>query len=197
MSKALEIIRAEHRSIAAVLKGLLNVVAAVEAGRATPDFRLIDSMIYYIEAMPETLHHPKEDEYLYRALAGKAVDLRPQLDEIHAEHREGHEMGRDLLAKLLAWRVVGASAFPAFAASIRAYAELQWRHMNKEEGFLLPLADRLLDDRDWVAIDAAFEANDETRLEPEHRKAFRELYRAIAAQVLTSAEAATADGSRA
>jgi len=189
MRKALDIIRAEHRSIAAVLKCLLDLVAAIEAGRAAPDFKLIDAMVFYIEAMPETLHHPKEDEYICRALADRAADLRPQLDEIHAEHREGHDLGRDVLAKLMAWRVLGASAFPAFAACIRAYAELQWRHMNKEEGVLLPLAERLFEDEDWQIVDAAFEANDEARMEPERRKAFRELFRHIAAQALDAGEA--------
>ncbi|NLH80248.1 MAG: hemerythrin domain-containing protein [Phyllobacteriaceae bacterium] len=181
MTKAMTIIRAEHRAIGAVLKGLLGVVAEIEAGNREPDFRLIDAMVHYIEAMPETLHHPKEDEYLYAALADRTEDQKPLLDEIHAEHGAGREIGRDLIASLLAYRVQGASALAPFAAAVRAYTELQWTHMRKEEEILLPLAERLLSASDWAAVDAAFEANDEARLEPEKRKAFRELFRRLAA----------------
>ena len=91
------------------------MVAAIEAGRLEPDFRLIDAMIYYIEAMPESLHHPKEDEYIYRALEGRAPEFREALDAIHAEHRQGHILGRELLTRRLAWHVLGPSAFEASA----------------------------------------------------------------------------------
>lgn len=190
MSKAIALIRSEHRSIAAVLRGLLDVVAAIESRQVEPDFRLIDAMVYYIEAMPESLHHPKEDEFIYRALESRAAHVRNQLDEIHAEHEQGNALGRELLTRLLAWHVLGPPAFDAFASSVRVYAELQWGHMSKEEEFLLPLAERLLQPDDWKAIEAAFDANDESRLEPERRRVFRELFRILAARTTTPLDAA-------
>jgi hemerythrin-like domain-containing protein len=42
---------------------------------------------------------------------------------------------------------------------VNAYAEFHWQHMRKEEQELLPLAERILGPTDWLALDAAFEAN--------------------------------------
>ena len=59
------IIHDEHRSLAAVLHGMLHLVHAIRDRGARPDFNVLGAMIYYIDAFPERFHHPKEDEYLF------------------------------------------------------------------------------------------------------------------------------------
>ena len=67
-NKSLDIIHDEHRALAAMLSGLRGLVASIEAGRLKPDFELMASMIEYIEMVPEKVHHPKEDTYLFARL---------------------------------------------------------------------------------------------------------------------------------
>ena len=66
--RALDVIRAEHRSLAAVIHGLRHLVREVREHGARPDFGLLEAMLRYIDAFPERLHHPKEDRYLFRRL---------------------------------------------------------------------------------------------------------------------------------
>ena len=66
--KAISIIRDEHRSLAAVLHGMLYLVREIGERGKKPDFRLLAAMMYYIDTFPERFHHPKEDRYLFRIL---------------------------------------------------------------------------------------------------------------------------------
>ena len=66
--RAIQIIEDEHRSLAAVLHGLLYLVREIRLRNAKPDFELLGAMLHYIDAFPERFHHPKEDAYLFRHL---------------------------------------------------------------------------------------------------------------------------------
>lgn len=157
MTSAISIIKDEHRSIAAVIKGLVSHVTDAKSGRTGPDFHLAAAMLDYIQAFPERLHHPKEDEYLFRYLRLRCADAHPVLDELEAQHTRGAEMLNDLRQTLGESRTAGN--FEAFEKALNAYAEFQWDHMRKEEELVLPLAEQHLTKDDWQAIDAAFQAN--------------------------------------
>jgi hemerythrin-like domain-containing protein len=61
--EAIEIIKDEHRSMGAVVKGMQARVAAVKAGTEPPDAYLLRARLDYVEMMPDRVHHPKEDEF--------------------------------------------------------------------------------------------------------------------------------------
>ena len=157
MTNAISIITEEHRSLAAVLKGLLAHVSEAQAGRSMPDFYLAAAMLDYIQAFPERLHHPKEDEYLFRFLRSRCAEAGPILDTLEAQHTKGAEMLADLRNRLDQSRAAGN--FSAFAPALDAYAEFHWDHMRKEEEIVFPLAERHLRKEDWQAIDTAFRSN--------------------------------------
>ncbi|HXH03669.1 MAG TPA: hemerythrin domain-containing protein [Candidatus Competibacteraceae bacterium] len=157
MTDAISIIKDEHRSMAAVLKGLISHIAEVKAGRTEPDFHLMFAMFDYIQAFPERLHHPKEDEYLFRFLRLRSVEAHAVLDELEAQHARGAELLNNLRLKLAEYRESGNC--DVFEKALGDYAEFQWAHMHKEEEVVLPLAERYLTAEDWQAIDAAFRSN--------------------------------------
>jgi hypothetical protein len=80
---AIRIIRDEHRSLAAVLDGMLYFVHQIRDRGAEPDFNLLGAMIYYIDTVPERFHHPKEEEYLFRLLRLRQPDAAAVLAEKH------------------------------------------------------------------------------------------------------------------
>jgi hemerythrin-like domain-containing protein len=157
MHNAITIIRDEHRSIASVLKGLLDHIARVRAGTEEADFALFAAMFDYIEAVPEKVHHPKENEYLFRLLRHRDPDAATILDVLEAQHEEGGELLEALRRKLAAWRDGGS--FEAFDQALSAYAEFTWDHMGKEENLVIPRAEKSLTAEDWQVIDSAFAAN--------------------------------------
>jgi hemerythrin-like domain-containing protein len=161
MHKTIRIIHDEHRSLAAVLQGLLSLVRACHDSRVQPEFPVLNAMIHYIDAFPERLHHPKEDDFLFTRLAARAPEARPLIQHLRAEHIEGAKLVRELEAALLAYEVNGRPDLAAFAAAAEHYARFHWDHMAKEEKELLPLAERFLTERDWGEIDAAFAGNED------------------------------------
>lgn len=157
MTKAIAIIKDEHRSMGAVIKGLQAQLAAARTGGQAPDFDLFGAMLDYIEAVPDRVHHPKEDEYLFRFLRLRAPQAVPILDELEAQHARCAELLGGLRAKLNEARKSGDTT--AFSNALDAYAAFLWAHMGTEEEQLLPLAEQHLTAEDWQTIDVAFAAN--------------------------------------
>ncbi|MFO1414556.1 MAG: hemerythrin domain-containing protein [Burkholderiales bacterium] len=160
MKGALDIIKAEHRALAAVLTALQSYVNGIVTGRYEPDFEVLDAMIQYITELPDQVHHPKEDQFLFVALRRRSPEAAAVLDVLEKEHRNIHNAWTALAAALADFRVAGAAGAPAFKVAVDRYFDFQWQHMSKEETQVMPLARKALAADDWAAIDAAFNAND-------------------------------------
>ena len=159
MKKAIGIIYDEHRSIAAVLSGLKALAQLARDPALRPEFEVLRAMIYYIDAFPERMHHPKEDEHLFARLLQRQPDARPLVNDLQDEHRKGAKLVRDLEQSLLAFEQMWPAGAERFAAAVEAYAQFHWSHMRREERELLPLAEQWLQAEDWRAIEEAFAGN--------------------------------------
>jgi hemerythrin-like domain-containing protein len=157
--KAIDIIRSEHRSLAAVLEAMRYLTMEIGAGRIEPDFHLFGAMVYYVEAFPEKLHHPKESDYLFRALRERRPGLGPVLDELEREHVAGRDRIGQLKQALAGYRRLTSAGYQAFADELERYVAFELRHMTVEEERVLPAAAQALTVDDWTAIDAAFSSN--------------------------------------
>ena len=176
---AIDTILDEHRSLAAVLHGLLYLVRGIDSRRMDADFKLLGAMIYYIDAFPERLHHPKEDAYLFKQLRLRHPEAGPLLDRLDAEHRAGAVKIRELEHALTRFEHGGAEGFPAFATAVEAYAAFHWQHMRVEEEEVLPLAKKYLLPEDWKAIDAAFAGNTDPLFGAKANSEYDTLFRRI------------------
>lgn len=177
--KAIRIIHDEHRSLAAVVHGLLYLVREIRERGAKPDFNLLGAMIYYIDTFPERHHHPKEDQYLFKLLRARCPEAGPLLDKLHREHIAGAEKIRALEQALSRYQQGGDREFPAFAATVESYAAFHWEHMHNEEREAIPLAEAHLTPGDWEAIDAAFEGNTDPLFGAHQNAGWDELFRKI------------------
>lgn len=159
MARSIDIIRGEHRALAAVLTALREVVDGVAAGKFKPDFQLLSAMMVYIADVPEIVHHPKEDEVLFERMKARSPDALAIIDRLEKEHVEGYALTRELEHALVRWQGLGQGAFPQFRDCVARYLDFNWRHLNAEEDELLPIARRDLTREDWAIIDGAFAAN--------------------------------------
>ena len=157
--KTIDIIHDEHRALAAVLQALGFVVQGIAEGKFAPDFRLLTAMIDYITQVPEKVHHPKEDRFLFSRLRQRSPQAAALIDRLEQEHHEGYRLTVSLQEALRNYQSQGAPGLPNFAALVRQYLDFNWRHLNQEEAELLPLAREALSAADWAEIDAEFGAN--------------------------------------
>lgn len=179
MHAAIRKLRDEHRSISAVLSGLRELARMAQQPGVRPEFAAVRAMIYYIDAFPEKLHHPKEDRHLFARLAARSPEAAPLVRELQAEHVEGARRVRELERAVLGYEQSWPQGGEAFREAVEAYADFHWRHMGKEEHALLPLAEQHLSAEDWAAIEAAFAANDDPLAGAAERD-FQHLFQRIA-----------------
>ena len=96
LNAALAILHDEHRSFAAIVHGLKYLLRETREKGSPPDFKLLWAMIYYIDAFPEKLHHPKENTYLFARLRARTHDADAVLDELERQHVDGARQVREL-----------------------------------------------------------------------------------------------------
>jgi hemerythrin-like domain-containing protein len=177
--QAKRIIEQEHRSLAAILHGLLYSIREIRYLHGEPDFVLLDAMLDYIDSFLERFHHPKEDQYLFERLRARCPGAAPLLDRLHEEHVTGTAKLRDLRNALDRYRECGRDEFADFGRLAAAYAAFHWSHMSAEENEVLPLATRHLTADDWNVIDEAFAGNSDPLFGPARREEFQVLFRRI------------------
>ena len=178
--RTLEIIRDEHQALAAMLRSLSMLLAHARRHGALPDFDVLRAMLFYIDEFPERLHHTKESELLFPLLRQRAPALAPVLDQLDRDHAQGEAAVRELEHALLAFEVMGPSRRDAFEASAQRYIGFYLTHMALEESHVLPAAREALWAEDWLALDAAFEANRDPLTGHEPADEYRALFRRIA-----------------
>lgn len=179
-TQSLAIIRDEHQALAAMLRSLSMLLAHARRHGALPDFDVLRAMLFYIDEFPERLHHTKESELLFPLLRQRAPALAPVLDQLDRDHAQGEAAVRELEHALLAFEVMGPSRRDAFEASAQRYIGFYLTHMALEESHVLPAAREALCAEDWLALDAAFEANRDPLTGHEPADEYRALFRRIA-----------------
>jgi len=183
-ARAIAIIRDEHRSLAAVMHAWMQALAdARQAGRAA-DAALMRAIVRYVQEFPLRLHHPKEELHLFRMLRERTTSCHAELDELERQHVRDAQ-----LVAVLAQRVdalaaagegeAGLSASRALEDEVAHYARFLWDHLGREEGVILPAAQRHLLAEDWVSIDAAFAENRDPMFGGEIDREFRQLFSRI------------------
>ena len=179
LNAAIAIIHDEHRSLAAIIHGLKYLLREIREKHSAPDFKLLWAMIYYIDAFPAKLHHPKENAYLFARLRARSHEADATLDELERQHEDGAAQVRELERALGYYEADKPQGLDIFAAAVDKFADLTWQHMNTEEKVIIPLAKKCLTPADWVDIAQAFGENGDPRFgaEPDHE--FRNLFSRI------------------
>ena len=183
-ARAVCIIRDEHRSLGAVIHAWLYALEKARAASQGADPVLISAMLLYVQAFPLALHHPKEEEYLFKLLRQRTDALNTVLNNLSEQHVRDHELVDELaqaVTELASAATVEAavSATGSLETLVRAYANFLWDHLGCEEGVILPAAQQYLTEADWAEIDLALSANLDPRFRGETDLEFRQLFSRI------------------
>ena len=179
-SSALTIISNEHQAFAAILHALRRTVSDIRDRGAKPNFEVLRALLFYIDAYPERLHHPKETDHLFKRLRERSSEMQTILDKLDDDHERGAQEIRRLEYQLLEYEMLGQARLPAFAAAVEQYCDRSMGHMHTEEHDVLPIAKQVLTEADWAAISAEFEANRDPLTGHKPEKEFEALFSRIA-----------------
>ncbi len=176
---AIRIIQDEHLAIGAVLYSLRYLARRIRDEVDPPDFRLLHAMLDYVVEYPDRWHHPKENQFLFKALRERAREAAHLVAQLEAEHEQGSRLITALKDALARFERGVPGARAPFIDAVEEYAQFQWDHIRKEEEQLLPLAERVLSDDDWESIATAFEENDNPLFGIKPKDEAERLYRTI------------------
>jgi hemerythrin-like domain-containing protein len=159
MSDPIALWRTEHANFATLLNLLESQLDFFHKGES-PDYELMLNIMFYITNYPDVLHHPKED-LAFARIKEREVNAGPIVDELTAQHARLKEGGNTLVHALDDIVNGSITSREHVEGPGRAYVADFRRHMEREETAILPLAARLLRNRDWAAIDAAIRQIDD------------------------------------
>lgn len=177
-ARVIGIIRDEHRSIGAVLQAWMHLIAAARREGAQPDRDLMRAILRYLEQFPAALHHPKEDEYLFRKLRHRTSDLDAELDALERQHVRDRELIAEL-AEMAEQEARGALPIADLERAVMRYSTFVWEHLGREESVILPAAERHITEGDWAEINAAFAQNRDPRFGGDADAEFHRLFSRI------------------
>jgi len=182
-SRAIGIIRDEHRSLAAVMHAWMHALAAARQAGTPADPALMRAIVRYVQRFPLELHHPKEESHLFPRLRERTTSVHAELDELERQHARDALLVAELATLVDALAAGDAAAqlaaTAALEAKVNAYARFLWDHMGREEGVILPAAHRWLTAEDWVQVDAAFAENRDPAFNADTDKEYRQLFSRI------------------
>lgn len=156
---ALQTIRDEHASLAAMLQSMRLMVEKGPSDDHRQFFNVLRVMLFYIDEFPERLHHPKESNLLFPKVVKLAPKTMGAVDKLERDHMRSEKAARDLQHMLLAWELLGPGRRAAFEEAMGQYIDAYLEHMNLEENVILPEAERCFSEEDWKLLDAAFAEN--------------------------------------
>ncbi len=173
MPNAIEKIQEEHRDYGRVLNALRTAVKSLrgiewrrQAGQE-PDagasykslLDLLFSIVYYVRVFPDKYHHPKEEDYLFKAIRARDPASAGLLDQVAQQHSVGARLINELDSAVKAYEKNYPDGLDVLEAAAENFVASQFEHMTLEEEKIIPLGKSALNEGDWGAIDNAFSGN--------------------------------------
>jgi len=179
-----QIIRTEHSTLSAVLRSIGLLLTESRRHGIEPDFKVLRAMLFYIDEFPEKVHHTKESALLFPLLRRRSSTLAAVLDRLDRDHEASHRAVLDLQHDVLALEMMSEAPqakarLAEFEARMHAYIASYLDHMRVEETEVLPLAESVLTEADWVAVDEAFMQNRDPLTHRQGDDSFRPLFKRI------------------
>ena len=178
--RALSVIQDEHRSIAVVVRAMLDLVQQADAPESTLDVHSLEAMLRYLQAFPLQQHHPKEEMFIHRCLRQRAPESEKVLLELEAQHAVEHALVDEAVRLVADFKLGRTTSGATLKTHIRTLGDAVWTHMQLEESAVLPLAKESFQASDWEAIAIAFESNNDPRFGELPSSEFRRLFTRIA-----------------
>ena len=152
----IQLLMDEHRVIEGAIDAL-EAYAKAAQGDTPPAREDLGTLVRFIREFADAHHHGKEEDILFAAMAeaGMPKDVGPLGVMLH-EHVEGRGY-----TKSLGELAEGEGAFDEeetgqLVWAARSYANLLRAHIQKEDQVLYPMADQMLPEPTWKAIEAQF-----------------------------------------
>lgn len=156
---SLKIIQKEHSSLASLLHALRELLEQGPGEDREGFFKMLRTILFYLDDYPERLHHPKETQMLFPMVQEAVPKLAEVIEKLDQDHAYTYDTARQLQHQLLAWELLGDSRREEFLTATHQFIGRYLMHIMVEEQKIIPAAEQHLSDEQWEKLDALFETN--------------------------------------
>jgi len=158
VTQAIRILMDEHRLIEQVLGSLETYVVGIEQGLAA-ERRTLGEYAAFFRGFADACHHGKEEDLLFQRMLERGMPRHAgPLAVMYHEHQQGRARVAALRGIAEADGPLGAVDVQIAVESASSFIELLRAHIQKEDGILYPMAERLLTGPELDALETAFES---------------------------------------
>ncbi|CAD6563147.1 hemerythrin domain-containing protein [Paraburkholderia sabiae] len=161
MTDSLSVWHTEHVSFSRLLDLLEEQLAVLRRGES-PNYGLMNDILYYMRNFSDRIHHPRED-VAYARLAKHDPGIQVVVNRVLQEHRVVSAAGDELLNRINEAAGDVIISRTALEAATATYLVYQRHHISTEERDLMPRAAQVLTEQDWAAVDAVVSASPDPR----------------------------------
>ena len=176
-------LRKEHVNFKKLLSLFDKQLDLLHKGRS-PDYQLMEDILYYMTQYTDIIHHPIE-EVIFALLATRDTSVAENTAELTKQHQMIGESGANLYEKL--GNIINGESEIRKLQEIemlgRLYSSTLRAHMDKEEQSLFILAEQLLNDDDWKKI----KSETQTKPDPIFGEAIEARFHLVCNQLAQSA----------
>ncbi len=177
MSNVIAALDSDHANIAKLLELIESEILAIEVGK-TPDYPLLQDIMYYMVQYPDRFHHPKED-LIFTQLLKRYPEARADVNDLLQEHISIGLAGQEFDRILRTSDADSVDVREQLAAAGFAYIWALREHMLKEEKKLFPLAMEVFTKEDWQLIDEEVDGIDDPLFGEMIAEEYQRLYQLI------------------
>ncbi|NLG37219.1 MAG: hemerythrin [Clostridiales bacterium] len=156
MGKATQDLRKEHDAVLFVLQILDQMILADDRSRDVM-LAYYGEVVYFLSTFVDKCHHGKEENMLFPALVAKGV--ASEGGPVGAMLGE-HARGRQYIARMR--ESLDAKDAAGFAGAARQYSDLLVHHIDKENGVLFVVADKVVPENEQDSLYEEFERFEES-----------------------------------
>ena len=156
MSKAIADLMNEHEAILSAIQILDRMIPAMEKAPSI-DKKDVQDFIGFLKEFADKCHHGKEEGLLFPALVKAGVpEQGGPIAVMLAEHARGRKLIRDMEGS-----IANGVDLVKLSAAAKGYATLLRNHIQKENTFLFPTAEKVLTEAQLEELYKGFEEHEE------------------------------------
>jgi hemerythrin-like domain-containing protein len=139
-----QVMKDEHQLILRMIVLVEQKTALLEGGELC-NWQFYLDAVDFIRNYADRFHHAKEEDVLFAELVSNGMPAKNSpIEAMHMEHDQGRAYVRAIEAAAQRARAGESGQAKIIAENANAYAALLRAHIEKEDGILYPLAERVL-----------------------------------------------------
>ncbi len=167
---AVGLLMIEHRLIERVLANAPQHLASLTGGGDIPAY--IDVVVDFLHVYADRTHHGKEEDILFRQLAGKSPDaeVARQMEELLAEHAHARETTGRLVEANMRFRSGDETALGEIEQTLGELVLFYPRHIEKEDRYFFTSSVAYFSPEERQAMLSEFSNYDRTMIHEKYRQ---------------------------